>query len=106
MESDGRTLLVRADGGRSIGSGHVMRSLGLVHAWQDRGGRAARAAPELPAFFRARRDVDDLSLIDIAAEPGSQQDAEITIRVARDVGAEWVVVDGYRFGEAFRRPLR
>ena len=40
-------LLIRADAGEQMGTGHIMRTLALAQAWQDTGGgvRYAMAAP-------------------------------------------------------------
>ncbi|HEX7900451.1 MAG TPA: UDP-2,4-diacetamido-2,4,6-trideoxy-beta-L-altropyranose hydrolase [Planctomycetota bacterium] len=89
-----RSLLIRADAGTRIGSGHVMRCLALAHAWRDRGGRAA--------FLTNAPDVEDFETIP-APEAG---DVERAIETARARAADWVVVDGYRFDSGYLRALR
>jgi UDP-2,4-diacetamido-2,4,6-trideoxy-beta-L-altropyranose hydrolase len=103
---DAQLLLLRADGGPSIGAGHVMRSLALADAWQDAGGQAVLAAHERPGFFDARLEANRVWTVDVEAEPGSQQDADSTVGIAQELGAQWVAIDGYRFGSRFQERLR
>lgn len=78
-----------------------MRCLALAQAWQDRGGTAGLIACELPANLADRLTSEGLAVTTIAAFPGSPEDAAASIRQARQTGAEWVVIDGDRFREAF-----
>ena len=74
-------LLVRADGGAGIGSGHLSRALALAQAWVDGKGEAVLASDLVPAEWARRFTAEGVALVP-AAELGS--------------GADWVVVDGYR----------
>ena len=106
MPSTSPLLLLRADGGRSIGAGHVMRSLALGHAWQEAGGQVLLASHERPEFFDAQPDTERVPLVDIHAAPGSDADAGTTARIARERGAAWVAIDGYHFDARFQASLR
>ncbi|MFO0852002.1 MAG: UDP-2,4-diacetamido-2,4,6-trideoxy-beta-L-altropyranose hydrolase [Gemmataceae bacterium] len=93
-------LLIRADATPRMGTGHVMRGLALAQAWLDAGGTVTFAAAELPPALRER-----LSSEGCAVEPVGA-DAAATVAVAERVGAEWVVLDGYQFGDDSQQALR
>jgi UDP-2,4-diacetamido-2,4,6-trideoxy-beta-L-altropyranose hydrolase len=86
-------LAIRADGGASIGAGHVMRSLALADAWQRRGGTVDWFCTPLPQML------DDLL--------GSRGITLRRLEHAEDWSAlcawssehprAWVSIDGYGF---------
>jgi UDP-2,4-diacetamido-2,4,6-trideoxy-beta-L-altropyranose hydrolase len=98
--------MIRADAAPEIGTGHVMRCLALAQAWQDSGGSCTFLATDLPAALAHRLLAEGTEVQRVAAEPGSAPDATQTACLACAVSADWVVVDGYRFGSDFQRALR
>lgn len=96
-------LLIRADAGADIGVGHVMRCLALAQTWQDQGGRAAIALTPGGEALNDRLCSSGVEVTVIDVERGSDTDADVTARVARDAVA--VVADGYRFGTSYQRRL-
>jgi len=99
-------LLLRADASAAIGTGHVMRCLALAQAWQDAGGRATFACAELPPGLASRLTREMIERRGVEAAVGSDADAALTVCLARELGAAWVVVDGYRFGPDYYAALQ
>ena len=96
-------LLIRADASSRIGSGHVMRCLALAQAWQDAGGRACLAARFLPETLRRRWVEEAMEVRQLTTLVG---DAVQTLELAHEIGAEWLVLDGYHFGTDFQRFIK
>jgi UDP-2,4-diacetamido-2,4,6-trideoxy-beta-L-altropyranose hydrolase len=81
--------------------GHVMRCLALAQAWQEAGGTVSLAVAELPDALSPRVIAEAVSLSRIHATPGGSEDAAETIAQAHRLSADWVVIDGDRFGSDF-----
>jgi spore coat polysaccharide biosynthesis predicted glycosyltransferase SpsG len=99
-------IVFRADAGAEIGTGHIMRCLALAQAWHDAGGSSIFASVTCPPGLADRLRCEGSALETIAAEPGSGEDAEQTARVAAREAADWLVLDGYRFDDAFEDSIR
>ncbi|HSR30804.1 MAG TPA: UDP-2,4-diacetamido-2,4,6-trideoxy-beta-L-altropyranose hydrolase [Anaerolineae bacterium] len=99
-------LLIRADASAQMGTGHVMRCLALAQAWQETGATVCfvLATPALAIEARLSDEGMGTTILDTA--PGNKSDAEQTIVLAEEVGAEWVVVDGYQFDAPYQRAIK
>src|SRR5580704_8771983 len=100
------TLLVRADAGLQMGTGHVLRCLALAEAWQHGGGKAIFAIAQSTAAVATLLRSKQVGIVSIHARPGSSEDARNTIEAARACGADWLVVDGYDFNAHFQAELQ
>jgi len=101
-----KPLIIRADAGPVMGTGHVMRCLALAEAWQDTGGKVFFVSSYNSPSLKARLVEEGMEIVHVPGEAGSAGDAEETARIAREEGAGWVVVDGYHFGAAYQKTLR
>lgn len=101
-----KVLFIRTDANREIGWGHVMRCLALGQAWQDAGGSVvfAMAMANDPIIERLR--CEGIKVARLSEEPGSVADARATVQEALAADADWVVVDGYRFGGDYQQRLK
>ena len=99
-------LVIRADASRSIGAGHLMRSLALAQAWRDSGGRAALVMSDESQPWSAPVQAEGLEVVQWPGQSGGADDARETVRVAQQRGAEWVVVDGYHFGLDYQQVVK
>lgn len=104
-------LLVRADAGAELGSGHFMRTLALARAWVNRGGEAA---------FLSRCDSEGLLERATTAGIGVQRlersypdraDLDTTLGALRRLEQShrrrpWLVADGYFFSPAYHAAVR
>jgi UDP-2,4-diacetamido-2,4,6-trideoxy-beta-L-altropyranose hydrolase len=98
-------ILIRSDSSEQIGTGHVMRCLALAQAAAETGRRATFAMASGSTALKTRIHGEGFEVVSIAGRPGSEEDATGTIEAARRVGAAWVIVDGYHFGETYQRLL-
>ncbi|MBE7532518.1 MAG: UDP-2,4-diacetamido-2,4,6-trideoxy-beta-L-altropyranose hydrolase [Ardenticatenaceae bacterium] len=101
------TLLIRADGGTQMGTGHLMRCLALAQGWQEAGGEVLFVlAWEMPAIEERLRQegMQVAHLVGVVA--GSEADAAATAVLARQHHARWIVVDGYHFGSAYQKQIK
>lgn len=99
------TLVFRADASELIGSGHIMRCLALANAARKRKINIIFISKDLAAHFADLFCKKNIHLHMLAAQPASKEDAQETRELIDQVGAKWIVVDGYRFNEVYINAL-
>lgn len=99
-------LLLRTDSSESIGTGHVMRCLALAQAWKLAGGNASFAMSICPPSLCNRLRDEGMQIVSVAAPRASAEDALETARLALELEARWVVLDGYDFDAEYQHELR
>lgn len=99
-------VLVRADGSAEIGAGHIMRCLALGNAWQEAAADVTFACAEILPALQQRLQQHKFAVAAIGGKPGSEEDAQYTANLAKDLRSAWVIVDGYQFRPDYYRHLK
>jgi UDP-2,4-diacetamido-2,4,6-trideoxy-beta-L-altropyranose hydrolase len=87
--------VLRADAGAAIGIGHAMRCLAVGQAMRDRSARVVFATRDGAPGVEAKMRAEGIEIVRVPAAGGDESEME-TVRIARDLGAAWTVVDGGR----------
>ncbi|MGA2852569.1 MAG: UDP-2,4-diacetamido-2,4,6-trideoxy-beta-L-altropyranose hydrolase [Verrucomicrobiota bacterium] len=99
-------LVIRADAGPQIGTGHVMRCLALAEPWLQAGSGVTMVSSQLPATLEERIKFSEIKLQMLSASPGGKADAKELAQIAKKQNADWIVVDGYHFDADYQRGLK
>jgi UDP-2,4-diacetamido-2,4,6-trideoxy-beta-L-altropyranose hydrolase len=99
-------LLIRTDASIQIGTGHLMRCLALAQAWQDAGGQTVFLMATKAPALESRLQSEGMEIVHLSVQSGSIDDAIQTSYYAHQVGADWIVVDGYHFGTNYQRIIK
>lgn len=103
--ADRVSVLIRADGGATIGAGHLIRCLALAETLRLRATVTfVTCQGQSPLVDHIRRA--GITVIEIAAAHPDPGDAGTVARLVEQFGQEWVVIDGYHFDERYLERLR
>jgi len=104
--SSENTLVLRADAGSQIGTGHVMRCLALAQAWQADGGRAIFVSNcESQGLCRRVKDAG-IDFVHVSSSHPDPEDLRQTLIKLRKLQPGWLVLDGYHFDPEYQRAVR
>ncbi|MFI5348065.1 MAG: UDP-2,4-diacetamido-2,4,6-trideoxy-beta-L-altropyranose hydrolase [Elusimicrobiota bacterium] len=107
MPAEAPLLILRADAGPGIGSGHASRLLALAEAWIDAGGRAKLLTVAPSPALKVRAGFQGVEVLPLtAAYPDPADPAETTRVVSQAPKGTWIAVDGYGFDAAYLSALR
>ncbi len=107
MRNDGGLeLVVRADADRHIGTGHIMRCLGLGQAWKAVGGHVTFVtACENQSLLRRLND-EDVDICVLKHSYPERGDWKQTREVLSAYPEAWVILDGYHFDDDYHRRIK
>ncbi len=107
IRAGGAPLLIRADAGGTLGTGHVMRMIALAQAWMAQGGNVVMALLSCPEPLLERLKNEGIETRTLEGVPrGTGDDAGQLIVTARNVNPAWVVLDGYDFDLNYQRLIK
>ena len=98
--------LIRTDAVAATATGHAMRCLALAEALQEHGSESRFLMTGVPALIAERFAREGFAIERQPHAIGSAEDAAATAQTAHRHGADWVVLDGYMFDDAYLETLR
>ncbi|MBP2299048.1 UDP-2,4-diacetamido-2,4,6-trideoxy-beta-L-altropyranose hydrolase [Azospirillum picis] len=99
-------IIIRADASPAVGTGHVMRCLAVAEALRDQGHQPLFAMAESTAAIDRRLAGEGFHRIRLPDPVGEAADLAATRSLLRREHGSAVILDGYRFGEAYRAGLK
>lgn len=99
-------LLIRADAGPTVGTGHVTRSLSIAREWKNSGGTVTFACGMLPRGLLKKIASEHFHFIPLKHSECDQADADETKRIAATMHPDWIILDGDRFFKNYLVPLK
>lgn len=98
-------FVFRTDSSSEIGTGHMMRCIALAQKMQDCGHQVFFLMINPDPYARKRLGAEGLKLISMESCE-LRRDADIAVETAKSVGAQWIVIDGYKFDGKYQSVLK
>lgn len=102
MSVEKHRVLIRADSGAAVGSGHLMRMLALAGGCRRLGFGVTFAVGNIPGSIARKIRDAGCEIVTITSHRGSQEDAAETRTLTIDLNADWLVLDGYCFNDNYQ----
>ncbi len=98
-------IVIRADAGPAIGTGHVMRMMALGQALVQMDAEVSLLSGTLPVGLVQRLESVGIEYVRLKNSESGIGDADETSKFARTARADWVVLDGYRLDAKYQGRL-
>jgi len=99
-------LIIRADAGPEVGTGHLMRCLALAQGWQGREGEVLFITACDNGSLTRRLEAEGIRVAKLGSAYPSASDWQTTSRVLSECPGGWVVLDGYHFHSKYQGGIR
>lgn len=101
-----QVVMLRVDASRTIGWGHLMRCLSLAEQLNDFGFKIIFACKKAESKIRSKLQELGVPVIWFPADLPLNDDAWKTVRAAKRLAADWIVLDGYRYDCRYQSVLK
>ena len=98
-------VVIRADAGPAIGTGHVMRMMALGEACCKLGACVTMLCGEIPGGLVRRLIGCGIDVQQLRNSSCCSADANETLEFARRCDADWIVLDGYGFNDSYQQAM-
>lgn len=102
----GRELVIRADAGREIGTGHVMRTLALGQAWREAGGHVDFVTANATEPLISRLEEEGFFVHVLSKSHPAPEDWKGTAMALSARENPWLALDGYGFDDSYHARAR
>lgn len=99
-------LVVRVDADSRMGTGHLMRTIALGQAWNDRGGKTAFITTCRNRNLLARLRENAFDIHPVHRTGSDTADWHRTMEILKAYPDAWFVLDGYHFGQNYQKQVK
>ncbi len=96
----------RTDASTNIGTGHFMRCLALAQAMVDKDIKPFFVIREKSPTLEKNLKLEKIKVFHLKTQPGSTKDAIETVKLAQNIKADWIIVDGYHFRAKYQKVIK
>ncbi|SDM20709.1 UDP-2,4-diacetamido-2,4,6-trideoxy-beta-L-altropyranose hydrolase [Sediminibacillus halophilus] len=98
-------FIIRADASATIGTGHIMRTLALAQVVKVDSSIQFLCSEITPNLVKLLNK-ESITIDFLPVLPGSEEDLNQTIQIAKTKQVDWIILDGYHFDESFINGLK
>jgi UDP-2,4-diacetamido-2,4,6-trideoxy-beta-L-altropyranose hydrolase len=98
-------VVIRADAGPAVGTGHVMRMMALGEACCKLGASVTMLCGDIPSGLVQRLFSCGIDVYQLNCDQCDDEDARETLAFAVRENADWIVLDGYGFNAAYQQAV-